>query len=104
MPPHLTDSIDTVQAESVSRRTILVYEILDCLAAHAEDSDELHAEAIACCFIALAVAATGVGMPEDDAVSEYANVHGLVEQARRRLGQKATARELVEEIHLEQDA
>ena len=97
-------TIDVTRAETVSRRTVLVYELLDDLAAHAEDNDELHAEAIACAFIALAIATTGVNMPETDAVPEYANVHRLVAAARKRLGPKATARELIAELHLEQDA
>ena len=100
----LTDSINETQAEAVSRRTILVYEYLDVAAGHAENSDEQHAEAIACLFIALGIAVTGVGMPEDDALAEFANIHRMVSAARKQLGSKATAKDIITEIHLEQDA
>lgn len=97
----LTDAISSEHAEKVARQTVCVYEILDDVAAHAEDSDELKTEAIVCLNIALAIALTDHQVPESFALDQFRIMYRNVMRARKLLGAKATARDIMAEIHLE---
>lgn len=98
----LTSSIDVDRAETVARRIELAYELLDTLAGHFEDSDDLQAEAIGVGFMVQALVCTAIKIPESSALLDFQRVYRLVVKARKRLGEKATARELLTEIHLDQ--
>jgi hypothetical protein len=98
----LLASIDPSRAESISRKIVLAYNILDDQAAHADESDELRAEAIATGFIAQAIACQSNGIPQTEALAQFRAFLRMVYATSKRLGPTATAREVITEMHLEQ--
>lgn len=79
----------------------MAYELLDMLGEFSIDGEHSYAETLNVLMLVMGLACDGVQVPEMVALSEFQTVLKLVKKHRKRLGPKATARELITEMHLD---